>query len=81
MELEERYSHTYLTFLPAGIEAVVDGLYHIFRHTAAIVYDLDGKQVFHDAVFHLNGYLGGTGTDGIVGDVYYMKVQAFHITK
>ena len=80
MELQQRYSHSNLAFLAAGIEAVVYGSYHILRHSAPIVYDLYGEQVALYAVFHLNGYLGCTRTDGIVRYVNNVKVKTFHIT-
>ena len=51
---------------------------HVLGPAAAVVYDLDREQVTRCAVLHLYGDTGGSGTDGVVGDVYYVQVEAFH---
>ena len=78
MELQERNAHADLAFLTARVEPVVDGLDHVFRHAAAIVDDLDGEKVARCAVLHLNGDLGSTRPDGIVGDVDDVEIETFH---
>ena len=79
MELQERDAHPDLALLAARIELVVDRLDHVLRHTAAIVDDLDGKEVARRAVLHLDGDFGGTRPDGIVGDVDDVQVETFHV--
>ena len=81
VELQERDAHPDLTLLAAGVEPVVDGLNHVFRHAATIVDDLDGEEVARRAVLHLDGDFGGTRPDGVVGDVDDVQVETFHVTE
>ena len=81
MVFQQRDTHPDLALFAAGVEAVVDGFNHLFRHPAAVVYNLDGEQVARGAVFHLDGDFGGTGPDGVVGDVDDMEVETFHRIK